>query len=172
MGRVRRPLPLRRRTQSSHSKNAASGITARCRRRQAERSSPREIIRCADLEQIVRDVAAGINKRASRGVDEEAEILLQTVGAEKVERRRRHVSHFSKMKPARSAVDVIDHDVHRSAALTVGPVRANNFEGTTSAAIQAQHVASIVDHMHIGARVKLGSLIKKGITTGITDAAN
>ena len=26
--------------------------------------------------------------------------------------------------------------------------------------------------MHIGARVKLGSLIKKGITTGITDAAN
>jgi hypothetical protein len=117
-------------------------------------------------------VAAGINKRASRGVDEEAEILLQTVGAEKVERGRRHVSHLSKMKPARSAVGVIHNDVNRPAALTVGLVRANNPEGITSAAIQGQHVASIVDHMHIGACVKLGSLIKKGITTGITDAAN
>jgi hypothetical protein len=67
-------------------------------------------------------VAAGINKRASRGVDEEAEILLQTVGAEKVERGRRHVSHLSKMKPARSAVGVIHNDVNRPAALTVGLV--------------------------------------------------
>jgi hypothetical protein len=149
-----------------------SGSVAKRRRWQAERSSPREIIRCSDLEEIVRDVPVGIDKRASRGVNEEAEVLLQTVGAEKVERRRRHVSHFSKTKPARSAVDVIDHDVHASAALTVGLVRANNFEGATFAAIQAQHVASIVDHMYIGARVKLGSLIKERITTGITDAAN
>jgi hypothetical protein len=67
-------------------------------------------------------VAAGINKRASRGVDEEAEIPLQTVGAEKVERGRWHVRHLSKMKPARSAVGVIHHDVHRAAAFTVSPV--------------------------------------------------